>query len=117
MAQSRIVVTRNGSLALIKVIGEGTFQNARQFKSSCLELLDDNMSDFVLDLGECTLLDSTFIGILLGWGLRLKESGKKQVHIFNANKELLELIKNLGLHRLFFVFEWGTNNDPSTSSG
>jgi hypothetical protein len=54
-------------------------------------------------LESCTYLDSTFLGILLGLGLKLKESGPGLLHILNASPRNLELLRNLGLDRLINI--------------
>lgn len=76
---------------------------------------------FVVDLGACTYLDSTFLGILLGLGLKLKEAGNGLLHILNANPRNLELLRNLGLDRLIHIeggdnhaLGGGTNNGGET---
>jgi hypothetical protein len=54
-------------------------------------------------LESCTYLDSTFLGILLGLGLKLKEVGQGNLHILNASPRNLELLQNLGLDRLIKI--------------
>ncbi len=57
----------------------------------------------MIDLDACTYLDSTFLGILLGLGLKLRAAGNGLLHILNASPRNVELLKNLGLDRLINI--------------
>ncbi len=100
---SKILVARSADLGFIKVVGRGSFQNSSCLKAFYQQLLKDGVRRFVVDLDACTYLDSTFLGILLGLGLKLKEAGNGLLHILNANTRNLELLKNLGLDRLINI--------------
>ncbi len=100
---SKILVARSADLGFIKVVGRGSFQNSSCLKAFYQQLLKEKVSRFVIDLDACTYLDSTFLGILLGLGLKLKEAGNGLLHILNASPRNLELLKNLGLDRLISI--------------
>jgi len=100
---SKILVARSADLGFIKVVGRGSFQNSSCLKAFYQQLLKDGVRRFVVDLEACTYLDSTFLGILLGLGLKLRESGNGLLHILNANPRNLELLRNLGLDRLINI--------------
>ena len=107
---SKILVARSADLGFVKVVGRGSFQNSGCLKAFYQQLLKEGVSRFVVDLDACTYLDSTFLGILLGLGLKLREAGHGLLHILNANPRNLELLKNLGLDRLI-------NIDDGTGTG
>lgn len=100
---SKILVARNANLGLVKVVGRGSFQNSSCLKAFYQQLLKDGVNRFVVDLEACSYLDSTFLGILLGLGLKLKDAGNGLLHILNASPRNLELLKNLGLDRLIDI--------------
>jgi anti-sigma B factor antagonist len=100
---SKILVARGADLGFIKVVGRGSFQNSGCLKAFYLQLLKEGVRRFVVDLEACTYLDSTFLGILLGLGLKLREVGPGLLHILNASPRNLELLKNLGLDRLISI--------------
>jgi anti-anti-sigma regulatory factor len=108
---SKILVARSGDLGFVKVVGRGSFQNSGCVKAFYQQLLKDGVHRFVIDLGSCTYLDSTFLGILLGLGLKLRESGNGRLNILNASSRNLELLKNLGLDRLI---DLGGGEGPSS---
>jgi anti-sigma B factor antagonist len=57
---------------------------------------------FAIDLGECSVMDSTFMGTLAGMALRLRESGGTLL-VYNVNERNFELLRNLGLNNLFEI--------------
>jgi len=104
-------VARSADLGFVKVVGRGSFQNSGCLKAFYQQLLKEGVSRFVVDLDSCTYLDSTFLGILLGLGLKLKDAGNGLLHILNANARNLELLRNLGLDRLIVIV--GSGASPS----
>ena len=113
---SKILVARSGDLGFVKVVGRGSFQNSGCLKAFYLQLLKEGVTRFVIDLGACTYLDSTFLGILLGLGLKLRESGKGLLNILNASSRNLELLRNLGLDRLIQLSGGTLPGDPASST-
>jgi hypothetical protein len=79
--------------------------------------LKEGVSRFVIDLGACTYLDSTFLGILLGLGLKLREGGNGLLNILNASPRNLELLRNLGLDRLINVAGGNLPGDSEARTG
>jgi anti-anti-sigma factor len=100
---SKILVARSANLGFVKVVGRGSFQNSGCLKAFYQQLLKNGVNRFVVDLDSCSYLDSTFLGILLGLGLQLKNAGNGLLHILNASPRNLELLKNLGLDRLIHI--------------
>ncbi|WP_343124806.1 STAS domain-containing protein [Verrucomicrobium sp. GAS474] len=96
-------VARNGDLVYIQVIGRGSFQNASHVKHFSEEVLKNGAKEIVIDLKECTYLDSTFLGTLAGIGIKLRAATAEAstLQLLNATARNTELIQNLGLDRLF----------------
>ncbi len=113
------MVARSANLGFIKVVGRGSFQNSGCLKAFYQQLLKDGVHRFVVDLEACSYLDSTFLGILLGLGLKLKDAGKGLLQIRNASPRNLELLKNLGLDRLISLDGNGSgpSSGPNSSEG
>jgi anti-anti-sigma factor len=108
---SKILVARSADLGFVKVVGRGSFQNSGCVKVFYQQLLKEGVRRFVVDLDACTYLDSTFLGILLGLGLKLKEAGNGLLHILNASPRNMELLRNLGLDRLIHIEGGGENGN------
>jgi anti-sigma B factor antagonist len=93
----------------VRVIGRGTFQNSGGFKDYARKLMRKGYARFVVDLAECDLMDSTFMGMLAGLALHLKEDGRGSLQVTEANPRNAGLLSNLGLDQIFVVF---THEDP-----
>jgi len=97
--------------ACIKIVGRANFASSIDFKTLVSELRQKGYHYFVLDLSECVLMDSTFLGVLTGFGLKMgPETGPdgqdqigRAIELFNPNPRITELLENLGVLHLFKV--------------
>ena len=88
----------------VQVVGRGTFQNGQPLRRYAQEMIEKGVRRFVVDLGECEGMDSTFLGVLAGAGLRLRRAGEQLgLRVVNVNRRNLELLETLGLDQLFGV--------------
>jgi anti-anti-sigma factor len=101
MPESKVLMTRDGVLGIIKIVGVVTFQKAAAFKTDYLQLISSGVREFVVDLTECEQLDSTFLGMILGLGLQVRQLGFDQVHVIGANEMITKLFRGTGLDQLF----------------
>ncbi len=91
-----------GNQVCVRVVGRGTFQNSQPLRLFALQQIEEGHREFVMDLGQCQGMDSTFVGVLAGIGLRLRKNGRPAtMHIVNISPRQLELLQTLGLDRLF----------------
>ena len=77
-----------------------------EFKTLLGELSRKGYHHFIVDLSECTLMDSTFLGVLAGFGLRTGADGspaKCDIELANPNARVFELLENLGVLPLFKI--------------
>lgn len=100
---SSILVGSSDRIVWIKVDGRGTFQNSPGVKEFVKQMIHRGSRDFVVDLGGCELMDSTFMGTLAGVALRLRELGQGSLKAINVNPRNAGLLENLGLDQLFVV--------------
>jgi anti-sigma B factor antagonist len=86
----------------VRVVGRGTFQNSQPLRQFALEKIEQGQEAFVVDLGQCQGMDSTFLGVLAGIGLRLRQNGRvTTIHMVHIGARNTELLQTLGLDRLF----------------
>jgi anti-anti-sigma regulatory factor len=89
---------------LVRVEGRASFLNAGALRDCFTELGREGKTRFALDFAGCTSMDSTFLGVLAGTALALRRldppGGLTLVRLGARN---LELVRNLGLHRLATV--------------
>lgn len=93
---------------VIKIMGKASFQNAAPINDFFKSMLANGKRHFVLDFNNCTGMDSTFLGILAGAGIELmKAQPKGQLTLCRLGQRNLELVRNLGLHRIMTVDDEG----------
>jgi anti-anti-sigma regulatory factor len=101
---ARLLVLTGQRFVCIKIIGRATLHLSLEFRELLAELLARGYACFVFDLSECVLMDSTFLGILAGFGLKLRRDGPvADATLLNPNERVLELLESLGLTELFRV--------------
>lgn len=90
----------------IRVYGRANFLNCSPLRTFFRKMIARNRHSFELDFTDCTGMDSTCLGILAGAALNLKRTKPNGV-IFLAglSDRNLDLIKNLGLHRIVQLLE------------
>lgn len=94
-----------------QVTGRGTFQVSAGLKQFSQKMMAKGYRKFIVDLCECELMDSTFMGMLTGIALHLREKGVDGLQVIRANERNAGLLLNLGLDQLFIVRKIG---DPET---
>ncbi len=85
----------------VRVHGRGSFQNSAGLKDFAAEMTERGHREFVVDLKDCELMDSTFLGTLAGIALKLRPAG--QLRVIRANDRCRSVMANLGLDRVFTV--------------
>jgi len=81
---SSIQVGVRGATVWVKVEGRGSFLNSGNLKEFSREMLDRGYREFVVDLADCAMMDSTFMGTMASVALRLKELGRATFTLFTA---------------------------------
>ena len=131
-APSVISVAVVNHTAFVKIPGRANFTSSVDFKTLISELRARGVDHFVLDLGECVTMDSTFLGVLAGLALRHADGKENQqetkdlhLDLLNPNARISDLLDNLGVVHLFTVlrqenpctaiFEPRSNNHPAPS--
>lgn len=97
---THILVGTIGRVFWMRVDGRGTFQNSLQAKKAMQSVMSRGMKDLVVDLERCPMMDSTFLGMLTGTALNLRESGGGTLSVLNANQRNLQLLTSLGLDHI-----------------
>jgi len=104
---AKLLVWAGDHCACIRIIGRANFTSSIDFKALIDELRQQHCSYFLLDLAECVLMDSTFLGVLAGFGLKLSTGnghhGRHGIELANANPRIVELLDTLGVLHLFKI--------------
>lgn len=93
--------------ACVRIAGRANFTSSVDFKRLVQQLQDDGCKEIVLDLRECRLMDSTFLGVLANIGARCDEARAQGhnclVELFQPSERVTELLDNLGVLNLFTI--------------
>jgi anti-sigma B factor antagonist len=101
--QSSILVGVNGPAVWVRVEGKGNFLNSGSLKEFAQEMVNRGYREFVVDLQNCAMMDSTFMGTLAAVALRLRELGKGHLHVVHCGDRSRELLSGLGLDQIFDI--------------
>jgi len=107
--ESSIQVGVNGPAVWVRVEGKGSFLNSGNLKEFAREMVDRGYREFVIDLENCAMMDSTFMGTMAGVALRLKELGRGHLHIVHCTNRSRELLSGLGLDQIFSIHGNGSS--------
>lgn len=101
---SQFLVNPYEDPVILKINGKASFTNATPVKELFDRLSEQGRDHFVIDFQHCSGMDSTFLGILAGLGIKLmKKEPKGSVVLCRLGARNRELIQNLGLHRILTV--------------
>lgn len=101
--QSSIQVGVNGPIVWVRVAGRGSFLNSGSLKEFAREMVNRGYREFVFDLQDCAMMDSTFMGTMAGMALRLKELGQGHLKVIHCNGRSRDLLSGLGLDQIFEI--------------
>lgn len=103
-----ILVSCFDNVAWIRVEGKGSHLNSTQVKEFTQRSLEKGHLNFVVDLENCSAVDSTFMGTLASIALKLRYEPNGRVDVINATGRTLEAMTSLGLHCLLEMDEDGS---------
>jgi len=92
--------------ACVKIAGRANFTFSPDFKTLLAELIQKGYGHFIIDLSDCVLMDSTFLGVLAGFGIKLCPASplaNGRIELSNPNPRVTELLENLGVLQLFKI--------------
>ncbi len=89
---------------VVRVSGRACFSNSASLQDFFVQMNGQGKNRFVMDFQECASMDSTFLGVLAGEALALaRHRPPGSLVLCRLGHRNLELMRNLGLHRLLTV--------------
>jgi anti-anti-sigma factor len=98
----------------VKICGKADFTSSLDLKRLINELWQRGYTRFVFELCDCVTMDSTFLGMLSGIGLKFCDGNLSQgslLELFNPNPRIAEVLDSLGVAHLFKITR---STDPLT---
>ena len=94
-------------VVVVRISGRAGFQSSVDFKATMHGLWARGYTRFILDLTKCQLMDSTFLGVMAGLGLKFSRetncAGTATLELLNPNARIADLFENLGIAHLFRI--------------
>ncbi len=99
-----ILVCCNEAGVCIRIRGRADVSISVGFKELLTGLRQRGFQHFELDLSECQIMDSTFLGVVCGFAQRCEEKTTgpdRRPILFNANERVRGLLTSLGVDEMF----------------
>jgi anti-sigma B factor antagonist len=104
---ANVCIWSGHGVVVVRITGRANFQSSVDFKATLIELWQRGAHRFILDLTQCQLMDSTFLGVMAGLGLKFSKesnsSGHARIELLNPSQRVADLFDNLGIIQLFTV--------------
>lgn len=85
----------------IKLAGRVNFQNSIDFRTLINHLHSKGHKRFVIDVSNCQLMDSTFLGVLASLAVKFghQQNGSEltPLELLNPSERILDMVDNLGI--------------------
>jgi anti-anti-sigma factor len=89
---------------IVRLEGRACHANCACLQDFFTQMIGQGKTRFVMDFAGCTSMDSTFLGVLAGAALELgRKTPVGSLVLCRVGRRNLELLRNLGLHRLLTI--------------
>ena len=103
---AKLMVAVSDEVVFIKINGRGDFNLSLDLKKLFVELQQRGYRRFVLEVCDCGMMDSTFLGMLADIALKYCNANTAQgcpLELLNPNPRIAETMENLGVAHLFKI--------------
>jgi anti-sigma B factor antagonist len=103
---AKLMVAVSDQVVCVKVHGRADFNLSLDLKKLFDELQQRGYRRFVIELCDCAMMDSTFLGMLSGQGLKFRNANNPQnspLELMNPSPRITEVLENLGVAHLFKI--------------
>ena len=102
IAPAKLYVADLGKRAVVRISGRANCLSSVPFKRVINGLVERGRRAFTLDLSDCQLMDSTFLGVLVGLNRTLGQAGSTGgFSLYQPTEPVRVLLDNLGILELF----------------
>jgi anti-anti-sigma regulatory factor len=105
----KLLVWAGDAGGCVRVVGRANFALSVDFRKLLRHLQSAGHARLLLDLSECQIMDSTFLGVLAfeanQLATRAEPAGAARVELLNVKPSVRETITDLGIARLFQFLE------------
>jgi len=96
-------VGRTDGFVWIRIKGKGLFSTSPPLKGFIESSLESGETQFVIDLGDCPAMDSTFMGTLAGLAMRISRTAGGRLQLNGVCERNRQSLQDLGLEALLEI--------------
>jgi anti-anti-sigma regulatory factor len=103
---ARLMVALMDQLVCIKINGRADFTLSKDSEKLIKELWERGYRRFIIELRDCVMMDSTYLGMLSGIGLKFNANGQPSdspLELLNPSPRIAEVLESLGVAHLFKI--------------
>jgi anti-sigma B factor antagonist len=103
---TRLMVALMDKVVCIKINGRADFTLSKDSEKLIQELWGRGYRRFVIELRDCAMMDSTYLGMLSGVGLKFNDashSPDSALELLNPSPRIAEVLESLGVAHLFKI--------------
>ena len=101
--QHPILASREDGFSWIRCEGKGSFQNSPTMKEWGEKEIESGCKILVIDLEQCTGMDSTFMGTMAGIAMRLMKISGGKLQVADPGEKNRQSLEDLGLDALMEI--------------
>jgi len=96
--------SREDEVGVIKLVGQLTASNSKQLRLEFKRVCNGEAPKLILDIAELSFVDSTGLGVLVGWLQKIRSEEGEMV-LLNPKPEIKVLLELTRLDQVFFIFD------------
>jgi anti-sigma B factor antagonist len=103
---ARLMVAASDQLVCIKINGRADFTLSKDTEKLIHQLWERGYRRFVVDLRDCVMMDSTYLGMLSGIGVKFSDASHppdSPLELLNPSPRIAEVLESLGVAHLFKI--------------
>ena len=104
-APAQLFVAVEDGTVYVRVVGRATYASSVDLKSLFESQIGKGRREIAVDLRQCPLMDSTFIGLLAAFGMQLRPGPGSGISLYCGNERIRGMLSNLGVNHLFIICE------------
>jgi anti-sigma B factor antagonist len=105
-SSAKLMVALLDQVVCIKINGRADFNLSLDLEKLIYELRERGYRRFLIELRDCVMMDSTYLGMLSGIGLKFADASHQPdspLELLNPSPRIAEVLESLGVAHLFKI--------------
>jgi anti-anti-sigma factor len=102
-----LYLAEQDDMIYVRAVGHITANSCKELKDKVVDRLthEPRVKDLIVDLSSCDYMDSTFMGVLIGFNKRIREIAGHPLELLKPTQACRTLLANLGVLRLLTILD------------